>query len=221
MRDQPDRRRGLRPRQRPVDVAELVQADVLEPDLLAARPGAAGARSSCFSRRRRRGRAVGGLGVDADVAEEALEDVGRQARPRAASRTTRYERSPSRREELSDGGDAAREVLDEHALVRRVDVALRQGEARSGSSGSPCPASAGMIGSVPPARVRIGRTPNAVSKASCAILITGESAGTRPGRVEPRAPRPRWSRPPAPPRAAAARPPARPPPASGRARGGP
>ena len=38
--------------------------------------------------------------------------------------------------------------------------------------GMPLSASAGMIGSVPPERVRIGRTPNAVSNASCAILTT-------------------------------------------------
>ena len=42
-----------------------------------------------------------------------------------------------------------------------------------------------MIGSVPPERVRIGRTPKACSKASCAILITGAPAATSPGRVEP------------------------------------
>ena len=42
----------------------------------------------------------------------------------------------------------------------------------------PWSASAGMIGSVPPERVRIGRTPKAASNASCAILITGEPAAT-------------------------------------------
>ena len=51
--------------------------------------------------------------------------------------------------------------------------------------GMPLSCTAGRIGRVPPDRVRIGLIPNAVSKASCAILITGESAATRPGRVEP------------------------------------
>ena len=49
----------------------------------------------------------------------------------------------------------------------------------------PLSASAGTIGSVPPERVRIGLIPKACSNASCAILITGASAATSPGRVEP------------------------------------
>ena len=51
--------------------------------------------------------------------------------------------------------------------------------------GMPLSCSAGTIGSVPPERVRIGLIPNAFSNASRAILIAGESAATRPGRVEP------------------------------------
>ena len=51
--------------------------------------------------------------------------------------------------------------------------------------GMPLSASAGTIGSVPPERVRIGLIPKACSNASCAILITGASAATSPGRVEP------------------------------------
>jgi hypothetical protein len=51
--------------------------------------------------------------------------------------------------------------------------------------GMPLSASAGTIGRVPPERVRMGLIPKPRSNASCAILITGASAATSPGRVEP------------------------------------
>ena len=47
--------------------------------------------------------------------------------------------------------------------------------------GMPLSCNAGMIGSVPPARLRIGLIPNAVSNASWAILTSCELGSTRPG----------------------------------------
>ena len=77
MRDQPDRRRRLDAVERAVDVAVLVEPDVVEPDLLqlvAQHPREVELLLG-------RGRAVDAglrLGVDADVAQEALEDVVRE-----------------------------------------------------------------------------------------------------------------------------------------------
>ena len=77
VRDVADRRRRLDAGQRTVDVAELVEPDVLEPDLLelvAQQP----AEVELLLGRRRRVDPVRGLRVDADVAEQAVERVGRQ-----------------------------------------------------------------------------------------------------------------------------------------------
>ena len=74
VRDQSDRRRRLDPGQRPVDVAGLVQAHVVEPDLLELVAEQPREVELLLGRRRGR-RAVRGLGVDADVAQEALEHV--------------------------------------------------------------------------------------------------------------------------------------------------
>jgi hypothetical protein len=77
VRDQADRRRRVDSFERAVDVAVLVQADIVEADLLqlvAQQPR----QVELLLRRRRRQRAGCRLGVDADVAEEALEDVVRQ-----------------------------------------------------------------------------------------------------------------------------------------------
>jgi hypothetical protein len=92
VRDQPDRRRLRRPRQRAVDVAELVQPHVVEADLLqlvAQEPR----QVELLLGRRRRVDAGRRLRVDADVAEEAVEQVAREL-----LRERRDERGPRGRQ---------------------------------------------------------------------------------------------------------------------------
>ena len=79
VRDQPDRGRLLDAGERAVDVAVLVEADVVEPDLLQLVPEEPGEVELLLGR----GRGVDAglrLRVDPDVAKEALEDVVRELR---------------------------------------------------------------------------------------------------------------------------------------------
>ena len=77
MRDQPDRGRRLDSVQRAVDVAVLVEPDVVEPDLLQLVAEHTAEVELLLGRRRRVDSGLR-LGVDADVAQEALEDVVRE-----------------------------------------------------------------------------------------------------------------------------------------------
>ena len=77
VRDQPDRRRRVGALKRAVDVAELVEPDVVEPDLVelvAEQPGEV----ELLLGRRRAVDPVRRLRIDADVAEQAVEHVIRQ-----------------------------------------------------------------------------------------------------------------------------------------------
>ncbi len=79
VRDQPDRRHRLGAVERAVDVAVLVEPDVVEPDLLQLVAQEPREVELLLGRRGRR-RAGGGLRIDADVAQEALEHVVRELR---------------------------------------------------------------------------------------------------------------------------------------------
>ena len=79
VRDQPDRGRGLDAVERAVDVAVLVQPDVVEPNLLQLVAEQAGEVELLLGRGRSRDPGLR-LGVDANVAQEALENVVRELR---------------------------------------------------------------------------------------------------------------------------------------------